>query len=189
MGSVWSILFYSLAGLLAICVTALVLYVEIAIRASACPTRRLTVALRFFNGAAPPLTMFGEHSTTARRRESSAKAGVARRPSYRRTALFRRAVSAAPKLVADVLRVVIVEEAVADFEVGLEDPADTGMLLGWLNAARYAAASRSAVRLDIRPVFDGAHFQGSLFAALRLRPIALLPPMARFAWRILGPSE
>lgn len=189
MGGVWSILLYSLAALLAAGLAALILYVEVAIKASAIPTRQLTVSLRFFNGAAPPVQVIGDKTQTARRNEPSVLAVKKGRPSRRRAADLQRAILAAPKLVADILQTITVEEAIANVEFGLEDPADTGMLLGWLNAARYAAGSRSTARLDIRPVFDGAHLQGSLFATLRLRPIALLAPMVRFAWRVFGPVK
>lgn len=91
-----------------------------------------------------------------------------------------------PRGVVDLMREVLacirVVRLWATGAFGLDDPADTGTVFGLLTPLIYATRG-GAVRLDVRPVFDGVHASGDLDAIVELRLIELVPPAARFGWR------
>jgi hypothetical protein len=65
--------------------------------------------------------------------------------------------------------------------VGLGDPADTGLLVGW--AAPLLAMARAAPRLDLHlePDFAREILEGEARGELRAFPLLVLPPLLRFA--------
>lgn len=95
-------------------------------------------------------------------------------------------------LVRGVLRQVRLRELEADLLIGLDDPADTALFVGSLQAPALLLPSSPAYRISIRPCFDdGLVFQGHACLVLRVRPIGVVPPVVRFGFtrsgrRLLG---
>jgi len=84
-------------------------------------------------------------------------------------------------LLRGVLRRVRVEEVEVDLVIGLDDPADTALFVGSLRAPALLLPSSSSYAISIQPCFDdGVVFQGHARLVLRLRPILIVPPIARF---------
>jgi hypothetical protein len=85
------------------------------------------------------------------------------------------------ELVTDVLRCFRFRDIVADFKIGLGDPADTGLLFAVLGPATVFLGSSHLHRISIEPTFvDDAVLQGYSHGTVRLRPIRLVPPVFKF---------
>jgi hypothetical protein len=85
------------------------------------------------------------------------------------------------RLLRDVFRRIRIRDLGVDFRIGLDDPADTALSIGflWLPAFLLGLASPYSIRLQ--PAFDdGPVFQGYAYVVLRLRPIQLVPAVVRF---------
>lgn len=85
------------------------------------------------------------------------------------------------RLLRSLRRGVRVREVKLRARVGLGDPADTGMLVGW--AAPLLAVARAAPGLDLRlePDFAREVLEGEARGELRAFPLLVLPPLLRFA--------
>lgn len=96
------------------------------------------------------------------------------------------------RLLKDVFRHIRIRDLRIDFTMGLDDPADTALIVGslWLPAFLLSRSLPYSIRLQ--PSFDdGPVFQGYAHVVLRLRPIQLVPALVRFgcsraALRLLG---
>ncbi len=95
-------------------------------------------------------------------------------------------IAAAPQLLTGLLRPIRLVRLKVDADIGLVDPADTGLLFGLLAAVSYSRPHTSAVSIAIRPNFTGPRASGELDAALSFIPIAFVPPGVRYALRALG---
>lgn len=88
-------------------------------------------------------------------------------------------------LFKDILGHIRVRELRAYFRVGLDDPADTALLFGPVAAIATFLDSSYAYDIALQPSFDGeAVFEGYLHGAVRLQPIQLIAPIARFAFSL-----
>jgi hypothetical protein len=66
----------------------------------------------------------------------------------------------------------------ADFRIGLDNPADTGLLFAAIGPAFLLLSSAFPHRMRMQPSFaDDALFEGHLHGTLRLRPIQLIIPV------------
>jgi len=71
------------------------------------------------------------------------------------------------------------EEIKGCMKIGLQDPAETGILYGWYCAFLPVLAG-SRVSLDVTPVFDRQVLEGEALARVRIdRPLLLIIAMAR----------
>ncbi len=86
-------------------------------------------------------------------------------------------ISAAPSFLADLAKCFKFEELILHVRFGLSDPADTGAIYGML--APFVLPMQS-VRLS--PVFDDETMSAKGRVCVFVTPIALVPPISRFAW-------
>jgi hypothetical protein len=83
------------------------------------------------------------------------------------------------RLGGKILHSMTLEEIRGCMKVGLEDPAQTGILFGWYCAILPALAG-SRVSLDVTPVFDREVLEGEIMARVRIdRPLLLILATAR----------
>ncbi len=88
-------------------------------------------------------------------------------------------------LLLDVLKCFKIRELRADFRVGLDNPADTGLLFALIGPAIFFLSRSVPCQIRVQPSFEGeAAFQGYLHGAVRLRPIRLVTPIVRFAFSL-----
>ena len=112
----------------------------------------------------------GEKSAGDRRRGGGMGIAVVRtRGLLRRTG----------RLVMTLFRQVRFEEICVHTMFGLEDPADTGMVYGFLTPVLAAARTRR-LDVDCRPMFTDTGWQGSVRATIRVRPLSVLAVIAVF---------
>ena len=90
---------------------------------------------------------------------------------------------AAPALMLGLLRKFRLVRLELRGRVGLDDPADTGMVFGVLEAVRHLPMG-ARVQIDVRPDFHGARFEGRAGMTIRVVPILLFGPMLGVAWRV-----
>jgi hypothetical protein len=88
--------------------------------------------------------------------------------------------SAVAKLIRSLLRCLEVRDLEGELTIGLDDPADTGMLIGALIPTGIALSQLTGRRFTIRPSFEGAIFEGRGFIRVRVFPVKVLPATVRF---------
>lgn len=87
------------------------------------------------------------------------------------------------RLLRNVLRRVKIRELGASFRVGLDNPADTGLLFALIGPATLFLSPSFLHRIRVQPSFAAeAIFEGNLYGAVRLRPIQLVTPFLRFVF-------
>lgn len=83
------------------------------------------------------------------------------------------------KVVAATLRSLYLETLRGDVTLGLENPADTGVVYGYCTALRYALWPAEAVDFVMTPVFDHEVFEGSFTLRMQVRrPLLIIIPVA-----------
>ncbi len=88
-------------------------------------------------------------------------------------------------LVTDVLGSLKIRRARADFKVGLDDPADTGLLMAVIGPSLILLPASTRRHILIQPSFEGAAIlEGHAQAAVRLLPIRLVIPVLRFIFSL-----
>ncbi len=75
----------------------------------------------------------------------------------------------AKKIIATALRSLYLELLRGDVTLGLDNPADTGMIYGYCTALRYALWPVEAIDFVMTPVFDRRVFEGSFTLRMQVR--------------------
>lgn len=88
--------------------------------------------------------------------------------------------SAVANLIRNFLCCFKVRDLEGELTIGLDDPADTGMLMGALIPTGIVLTQLTGKRFTIRPSFEGAIFEGRGFIKVRVFPVKVLPAMVRF---------
>ena len=89
------------------------------------------------------------------------------------------------RLLRDILKCLKIRDLRADFRVGLDDPADTGLLFALIGPAIFPLGSSRVHEIRVQPSFeDEAVFEGYLRGAVRLIPIQLVIPLLRFVFSL-----
>ena len=89
------------------------------------------------------------------------------------------------ELLKDVFPCFKFRDLIADFKIGLGDPADTGLLFAFLGPATVFLDSSHLNQIRVEPSFgDDAVLQGYSQGTVRLHPIRLVPPFLKFAFSL-----
>ncbi|MDN5340569.1 MAG: hypothetical protein PWQ30_1678 [Euryarchaeota archaeon] len=84
------------------------------------------------------------------------------------------------RILKTVYRSLHLESLRADIVLGLESPADTGVVYGYCTAARYALWPVEAVDFVVTPVFDREVFEGTFLLRMQIRrPLLILIAVAQ----------
>jgi hypothetical protein len=89
------------------------------------------------------------------------------------------------KLVRQIVSRVKVRQLDADLRVGLDDPADTGMLCAFMWPALVSLRSSGPVKVRIEPSFAEPALEASVHGRIRLFPIEMVGPVLCF---VLSPA-
>jgi len=88
-------------------------------------------------------------------------------------------------LVKDILTQFRIRNLVANFRVGLDNPADTGLLFALVGPATLFLNSLTTHEVKVQPVFsEGAVLEGFSYGNVRLRPIQLVVPLLKSAFSL-----
>jgi hypothetical protein len=88
-------------------------------------------------------------------------------------------------LVMDILGCLKIRDLSIDFRVGLDNPADTGLLFATIGPSLIFLSPSVRRSISIKPSFEvEAVLEGYAQAAVRLRPIRLLVPLLRFVFSL-----
>ena len=89
------------------------------------------------------------------------------------------------QLIADLLRLLKIRDFKADFTVGLDDPADTGLLFAAIGLPLLFLSPVFTDRISVRPSFsNSAALEGYIHALVKLRPIQLIMPVIGFVFSL-----
>ena len=88
------------------------------------------------------------------------------------------------RLLKDVLGCFKIRDLIVNLRVGLDNPADTGLLFAIIGPATFKLSSSFPQKIKLQPAFDEAVLEGYLHGAVRLQPIQLVPPILRFAFSL-----
>lgn len=188
MGTVLWTIAAAVMVLVGLAVALVGLPVHVRIRATTGEAGRVRAHLRLFGGLTPWIRMLDTGRETRGDREEPKTDDPRRKARGRRRfrpdrAMLSRALAALPGLIAGEVGRIHVDRLEIDADLGLGDPADTGRLFGVIMPLLYLPRPGWA-RLELRPDFAAARFDGSALAALHLTPAALLWPVIRFAWAV-----
>ena len=88
-------------------------------------------------------------------------------------------------LLRDILRCLKIRDLRVNFTVGLDDPADTGLLFALIGPAIFFLGSSRVHEISVQPSFeDEAVFEGYLHGAVSLVPIQLVIPCLKFTFSL-----
>ncbi|MEZ5290962.1 MAG: hypothetical protein R2745_07775 [Vicinamibacterales bacterium] len=90
--------------------------------------------------------------------------------------------AAARRLAADLARVIRPREASGVVYVGLDDPASTGAVYGWLQAVEWPVRGQGG-DLRVVPLFDEARLAADADLHWRIRPASVVGPVVAFGVR------
>jgi hypothetical protein len=163
----------------------LALPVRLAVEAQAGPAWRLRLRLQPLGGLGPWLALADSDRPPHRPRRAPRARAARRRRLRPRPGWAGRLARALPGFVTAELGRVRIERLAVEGTVGLDDPADTGALFGWLMPLGQVLRG-PGLNLDVRPDFAAARIEGRAEAVLRLVPLAALGPVLRLGWRVLA---
>lgn len=187
-GVFWALIWVVIA-IVGVFVTALVTPVRLGLILRTSPDPRVKVSARLFGGLTPTIPIHDSARARPRAKEPPAKRERPWAASRQRRGRVTRAIKAAPSLLVRLVRKFHVERLEIDANVGLDDPADTGLLFGVINALAYARPRSPRVSIAIRPDFTGLRASGKAEAELSFIPAAFVPPGLRFAWSVFRPGS
>ncbi len=88
------------------------------------------------------------------------------------------------RLMVKIISRFKIRKLVADFTIGLDNPADTGLLFALIGPATFFINRSSSCQIRVQPSFVDTIFEGYLYGTIKLRPIRLLTPFIRFAFSL-----
>ena len=89
------------------------------------------------------------------------------------------------KLIRDTFRCLEIKRLECDLRVGLDDPADTGLLFAVVGPITIFLGNSLFRRIRVWPSFEEAVFEGHAHGVIRVQPIKLFPPLMRFIFSLL----
>ena len=87
-------------------------------------------------------------------------------------------------LLRGVIRSFRISQLEANFRVGLDNPADTGLLLAVIGPVTHILNRSFPHQIRVQPSFTEAVLEGFSSGNLSLRPIQLVPPLVRFIFSL-----
>lgn len=183
----WAVVLLVLAGLAALTAFVLWIPVDVTARLEADGAPRFGVRLRWLFGLVTreltarrmPREKIEEEPAKAERRKPGLRRGWKGIRSLLSLLRTKGLLSRLVRLVKEFFHCFRVNELRIDLRVGLDNPADTGLLFAVIAPVNFIPASRNR-QVRVQPAFEDAALEGYAYGTLRLRPIRLVPPLAKF---------
>ncbi len=172
-----------LIAILLLLVAVLCLPVRLRVVAMSEPRYRYQVFVSVLGGQAPELRVYDSKDRKLSRRRKKRP----RRPSRKKPNTSVKGIGwirEVPALIGQLIRAFRIVRVEAEGSFGFDDPADTGILYGYLSPLIHTGGGLPGVTLNLRPDFEHAGLKGKLDALLEVTPVNLLAPAMGFGWRI-----
>lgn len=181
----WSALIWLLAVLVIVFIALGATPVRCELRASREQHTRFLVRLHLLGGYAPGMAIVD--SARPRKKKKTSKDHRTRATKEKDQKTKRRAtLDAVIDLVVGVLGRIRFNHLSVKGRFGTGDPAETGEIYGYLAPLAFGVNPPCPrVNLALEPVFDTACLEGSIVGELEVVPLRLIPPFARFGWRMV----
>jgi len=183
-----TVLLWVVGVVVAILAALILTPIRVHARVSTSPRLRYRVEVRVLGGMAPRFAFTSREGPRkpklkklAPKKKKRKKAGIRLYGGGKASAIL--------DLIGGILAAIHFEHLKLDTEFGLPDPADTGQIYGFLTPLQFALPLPQDGLVTLRPNFAEACLKAEADAALRFTVAALFPPVARFAWRVMGPGS
>lgn len=175
----------TLAGLAALITLVLCVPVDAVLKLEVSGRPTLRLRLRWFFGLVTREITKGEKRPEEKRGKAEDKRQPRRRWGSARGAFeilrTKGLLRQLKVLVKDVLHCLRIRDFTMDFRVGLDDPADTGLLFAVIGPANLFLGSTFSRHIKLQPSFESETIlEGYCYGVVRLRPIQLSVPLLRF---------
>jgi len=88
-------------------------------------------------------------------------------------------------LVRNIFSRLKIRDLIANFKIGLDNPADTGLLFAVISPTTLFLSPPSPCQIKLRPSFaDEAVIEGCLYSIVRVHPIQFVIPVAGFVFSL-----
>ncbi|MCK4242094.1 MAG: DUF2953 domain-containing protein [Dehalococcoidia bacterium] len=187
MWVIWVIV--TLSGLAVFTILMLCVPLDIALHMDAHGRPRFRMRLSWFFGLVSKEVTKGKKKPEEREKVVEGKAKLRERSRRARAVFQILRTKGLPRqltrLLRDTLRCLKIGGLRVDFRMGLDDPADTGLLFAFIGPAIPFLSASFPHEIRVQPSFgDEAVFEGHSYGVVRLRPIKLVPPFMRFAFSL-----
>jgi hypothetical protein len=178
----WVWVVVALASLVVLAVLALCVPVDAVLTLDTSAERKFRLRLVWLFGLIRPELGRKRRKPKARRPKARRKRGI-RFPTIWRILRTKGLLTKTKNLARDVLSRTKIKEIAVNLRLGLDDPANAGLVFAVVGAARPFLKLPRQYELTIQPSFsDRPFFQGYLHGVLRLQPIRLVIPIGRFVF-------
>jgi hypothetical protein len=152
-------------------------------RLSRDPDVRFRVLLTLLGGRSPRITLADSSRPQRPKAKKAPGKPHRRRKSERSSGLKMRSVN---DLFWQLLDCIEIRQLSVEGRFGTGDPAETGQIFGLLSPLIHGLGPIcSRGRIDLRPEFREACLEGHLVGEIAVTPFRLVPPFARFGWRLV----
>lgn len=189
MATALTVLLWLLVAVLALALAALLSPVDFDVSLHTERDARFKIVARPFFGIGPAIRL-NRTKTDGAKTERAPK----RRKKKRKSRSFRRLPKAfnfpaAVDFLGQILQSVKLRELSLKADIGLDDPADTGLLYGAFAPMMYGMYGLERCSVDVRPVFDAPCHKIELDGSVRLVPLRIVGALVQFGWRLFGPFK
>lgn len=143
----------------------------------------LHTRIRFLWGVTPWVQLPAMSMPQRRKAPQAKKSSGFKIDGERMKSLF----SDAPKIFRSLFKAFKFETGRLDLEYGLGDPADTGMLYGYMSPVSYVSPASGAFQFSAQPNFGDQVFHIEGVVNIVFKPAYLLGPIATIGWRLFKP--
>lgn len=180
-----AILLWVVVGLVVILLALLFTPIRLRVFLRSSPQLAYRVDAKVFGGVSPSIPIVD----SARPRKPKTKRPKKQQAKRQRKSRFLRRtniLSAVSELLFGLLEAFHFQYCYIDLEFGMNDPADTGKIYGFLTPFPYCGCSPQDVSFSVQPNFEQACFVGEVDASVRVTAATLLWPVIRFGWKVFG---
>jgi len=172
----------TLAGLAGLVIFVLCVPVDAVLNLDTSERPRFKLRLRWLFGLVTKEITKGKKKPEVKRKPRKRRHGVRSAFEILRTKGLLRQLKV---LVKDILHCLRIRDFTMDFRVGLDDPADTGLLFAVIGPANLFLGPSFSHHIKLQPSFGGeAILEGYCYGMVRLRPIRLSVPLLRFIFSL-----
>lgn len=181
MIALWVIL-WAVAACLLVLVLVLALPVHVQGKLDTSAAQTFQGQLKLFGGLTPWIDVSRGEEDQRQPPKQLRKASSGLRPHT-----VGRLIHAAPRLIGSLLMPIRASDGTLALTFGSGDPAETGEFFGLCTPLVYGASAALPFSIVVQPDFDQQRLDVQASLTFRAIPLAFVPPIAAFVWRVWGP--